>query len=210
MIRILIADDHTIVREGLKQLLSETPNLLVAGEAGSGQEVLRRLREDPYDVVLLDISLEDRSGIDVLKQLRAEWPALPVLMLTMHPEAAYALRALRAGAAGYVTKKSVRTELVVAIGKVAGGGRYVPASLGEVLARALEPRASARPHERLSDREFQVFELLVSGKRLGEIAKYLGVSIKTISTHRARLLAKMRVQTVAALIRYALENQLVR
>jgi len=210
MIRILIADDHTIVREGLKQLLSETPNLVVAGEAGSGQEVLRRLREGPYDVVLLDISLEDRSGIDVLKQVRTEWPTLPVLMLTMHPEEEYALRALRAGAAGYLTKKSALTELVAAIHKVAAGGRYVSASLGEVLARALEPRAAARPHERLSDREFQVFELLVSGKRLGEIAKYLGVSIKTISTHRARLLAKMRMQTVAALIRYALENQLVR
>jgi two-component system, NarL family, invasion response regulator UvrY len=128
----------------------------------------------------------------------------------MHPEEEYALRALRAGAAGYLTKKSALTELVAAIHRVAGGGRYVSASLGEVLARALEPRAAARPHERLSDREFQVFELLVSGKRLGEIAKYLGVSIKTISTHRARLLAKMRMQTVAALIRYALENQLVR
>ena len=210
MIRILIGDDHTIVREGLKQLLSETPNLVVAGEAGSGQDVLRRLREGRYDVVLLDISLEDRSGIDVLKQIRTEWPTLPVLMLTMHPEEEYALRALRAGAAGYLTKKSALTELVAAIHKVASGGRYVSASLGEVLARALEPKAPARPHERLSDREFQVFEMLVSGKRLGEIAKYLGVSIKTISTHRARLLAKMRMQTVAALVRYALENQLVR
>lgn len=210
MIRILIGDDHTIVREGLKQLLSETPNLMVAGEAASGHEVIRRLREGQYDVVLLDISLEDRSGIDVLKQIRAEWSALPVLMLTMHPEEEYAVRALRAGAAGYLTKKSALTELVAAIHKVADGGRYVSASLGEVLARGLEPRAPAQPHERLSDREFQVFEMLVSGKRLSEIATHLGVSIKTISTHRARLLSKMSMQTIAALIRYALENQLVR
>jgi len=210
MIRILIGDDHTIVREGLKQMLAETPNLVVAGEAGSGDEVLRRLREGQYDVVLLDISLEDRSGIDVLKQIRSEWPALPVLMLTMHPEEEYALRALRAGAAGYLTKKSALTELVAAIHKVARGGRYVSASLGEVLAQALEPRVHGRPHEGLSDREFQVFELLVAGRRLGEIAKHLGVSVKTISTHRARILAKMRMHTIAALIRYAVENRLVR
>jgi two-component system, NarL family, invasion response regulator UvrY len=210
MIRILIGDDHTIVREGLKQLLSETSNIVVAGEAATGQDVVRRLRDGRYDVVLLDISLEDRSGIDVLKQIRIEWPTLPVLMLTMHPEEEYALRALRAGASGYLTKKSALTELVAAIYKVAAGGRYVSSSLGEALARAIEPRGQTRPHERLSDREFQVFELLVSGKRLGEIARYLGVSIKTISTHRARLLSKMRMDTVAALIRYAIENQLVR
>jgi two-component system, NarL family, invasion response regulator UvrY len=210
MIRLLIGDDHTIVREGLKQLLCETSNLMVAGEAASGQEVLRRLRDGSYDVVLLDISLEDRSGIDVLKQIRVEWPALPVLMLTMHPEEEYAVRALRAGAAGYLTKKSALNELVAAIHKVADGGRYVSASLGEVLARTLEPKAPARLHERLSDREFQVFEMLVSGKRLGEIARHLGVSAKTISTHRARVLTKMRMQTIASLIRYALENQLVR
>src|SRR5262245_46871940 len=210
MIRILIADDHTIVREGLKQLLSETPNLLVAGEAGSGQEVRRRLREGHYDVVLLDISLEDRSGIDVLKQIRTEWPTLPVLMLTMHPEEEYALRALRAGAAGYLTKKSALTELVAAIHKVARGGRYVSASLGEVLARALEPKTAARPHEGLSDREFQVFEMLVAGRRLSEIARHLGVSVKTVSTHRARILSKMNMQTTAALVRYAVENRLVK
>jgi two-component system invasion response regulator UvrY len=209
MIRILIGDDHTILREGLKQILAETSNLMVAGEAASGQEVLRSLREGEFDVVLLDISLEDRSGLDVLKQIRVEWPALPVLMLTMHPEEEYAVRALRAGAAGYLTKKSALTELVSAIHKVAGGGRYVSASLGEVLARTLAPKAPARPHEGLSDREFQVFGMLVSGTRLSDIARHLGVSVKTISTHRARILSKMRMQTVAALIRYAVENQLV-
>jgi two-component system, NarL family, invasion response regulator UvrY len=210
MIRILIGDDHTIVREGLKQILAETANLMVAGEAGSGQEVLRRLREGSYDVVLLDISLEDRSGLDVLKHIRAEWPALPVLMLTMHPEEEYAVRALRAGAAGYLTKKSAATELVAAIQKVAGGGRYVTTSLAEVLARALEPAAAAVPHETLSDREFQVFERLVSGERPSDIARRLGVSVKTVSTHRARILVKMNMQTTAALIRYAVQHQLVK
>jgi len=206
MIRILIGDDHTLLREGLKHILTETASFVVAGEAASGQEVLRRLRESRYDVVLLDISLEDRSGLDVLKQIRVEWPALPVRVLTMHPEEEYAVRALRAGAAGYLTKKSAPTELVAAIQKVTRGGRYVSASLGEVLARTLQPTVPAATHEALSDREFQVFEMLVAGTRPNEIAKHLGVSVKTISTHRARILAKMKMPTVAALIRYAVEN----
>jgi two-component system, NarL family, invasion response regulator UvrY len=210
MIEVLIGDDHTIFREGLKQLLAETANVKVGGEAGSGQEVLRRLRERPYDVVLLDISLEDRSGLDVLKHIRTEWPSLPVLMLTMHPEEEYAVRALRAGAAGYLTKKSALTELVAAIQKVAHGGRYVSASLAEALVRALEPEAPLQPHESLSDREFQVFEMLVSGARPSDIARHLGVSVKTISTHRARILIKMKLPSIAALIRYAVENQLLK
>ena len=210
MIRILVADDHTIVREGLKQLLSECPRLEVAGEAGSGQEVLSRLRQGRYDVLLLDISLEDRSGLDVLKQVQAEWPGLPVLMLTMHREEEYAVRALRAGAAGYLTKRSATTELVAAIEKVAAGGKYVSASLAERLAFALSPGASRLPHEGLTDREFQVFCLMVSGRRITEIASQLCLSVKTVSTYRARICEKMQMPTIAQLIRYAMENGLTK
>jgi two-component system, NarL family, invasion response regulator UvrY len=210
LIRILIADDHTIVREGLKQILEERADLSVAGEASSGQEVVTRLRQAHYDAVLLDISLEDRSGLDVLKQIKTEWPRLPVLMLTMHREEEYAIRALRAGAAGYLTKKSAPTELVAAIQKVAGGGRYVSASLAERLAFALAPDTARLPHESLTDREFQVFCLIAAGKRMTEIAEQLCLSVKTVSTHRARILGKMQMQTITQLVRYAMENGLLK
>lgn len=210
MIKVLIADDHTIVRDGLKQILGESSRIAVAGEASSGQEVLSRLREDRYDVLLLDISFEDCSGLEILKQAKFLWPSLHILMLTMHREDEYAVRALRAGAAGYLTKKSAATELVSAIEKVANGGKYVSASLAEKLAFALETGSSRAPHETLSDREFQVFCMIASGRRITDIAEQLGLSVKTVSTHRANILEKMGLRTITELIRYAVENGLVK
>jgi DNA-binding NarL/FixJ family response regulator len=210
MINVLIVDDHTIVREGLKQILAECPQVKVAGEAAGGQDALTRMREQKFDLVLLDISLEDRSGLDILKQVKAYWPELPVLILTMHREDEYALRALRAGASGYLTKKSAPTELVAAIQKVASGGKYVSESLAERLAFALEPGRGGAPHESLTDREYQVFSLIVAGNRITDIAEQLCVSVKTVSTHRARILQRMRMRTVTELIRYAVENDLVK
>ncbi|HJZ88248.1 MAG TPA: response regulator transcription factor [Polyangia bacterium] len=208
--RVLIVDDHTIVREGLKQILDESANITVAGEAASGQDALTRLREESYDVVLLDISLEDRSGLDILKQIKGYWPKLPVLILTMHREDEYAIRSLRAGAAGYLTKKSAPTELVAAIEKVASGGKYVSASLAERLAFAVEPGRVGALHEALTDREFQVFSLIVAGNRITEIANQLCLSVKTVSSHRAHILEKMKMRTVTELIRYAVENGLAK
>lgn len=210
MIKVLIVDDHAIVREGLKQVLSETPTIAVSGEAAGGQDALTRLREQKYDVVLLDISLEDRSGLDILKQIKSYWPELAVLILTMHREDEYALRSLRAGAAGYLTKRSAPNELVAAIQKVASGGKYVSESLAERLAFALEPAGSGALHESLTDREFQVFSLIVAGQRVTDIARQLCLSIKTVSTHRTRILRRMRMRTVTELIRYAVENGLTK
>jgi len=209
-IKVLIVDDHTIVREGLKQILEDSPTITVAGEASTGQEALTRIRGEHYDVVLLDISLEDRSGLDILKQIKSYWPTLPVLILTMHREDEYAIRSLRAGAAGYLTKKSAPTELVAAIEKVASGGKYVSASLAERLAFAVEPGRSGAPHESLTDREFQVFSLIVAGNRITDIAEQLCLSVKTVSSHRSRILEKMRMRTVTELIRYAVENGLAK
>jgi len=210
MIKVLIVDDHTIVREGLKQVLSESPTITVAGEAAGGQDALTRIREQKFDVVLLDLSLEDRSGLDILKQVKSYWPQLPVLILTMHREDEYALRSLRAGAAGYLTKKSAPTELVAAIHKVASGGKYVSEALAERLAFAVEPSRPGAPHESLTDREFQVFSLIVAGNRMTDIAEQLCLSVKTVSTHRTRILQRMRMRTVTELIRYAVENGLVK
>lgn len=208
-IRILVADDHAVVREGLKQILSDTPNLVVAGEAGTGQEVLSKLRSGQWDVVVLDISLPDRSGLDVLKQIKSYYPKLPVLVLTMHAEEQYAVRVLRAGASGYLTKESAPEQMAAAVEKVARGGRYVSPSLAEKLAFEL-PGAGERPlHETLSDREFEVLCMIAAGRRVKEIAEKLCLSVKTVSSHRARILAKMRMKSNAELIQYALRNDLV-
>jgi DNA-binding NarL/FixJ family response regulator len=210
MIKVLLVDDHTIVREGLKQILADSQTITVVGEAASGQEALSRLGKEKFDVVVLDISLEDRSGLDVLKQAKSYWPELPILILTMHREDEYAVRSLRAGAAGYVTKKSAPKELVAAIEKVAGGGRYVSPALAERLVFALEPGRAGAPHESLSDREFQVFSLLVAGNRITDIAAQLCLSVKTVSTHRSKILEKMKMRSTADLVRYAVENRLIK
>jgi two-component system invasion response regulator UvrY len=209
MIRALIADDHAVVRQGLKQILGDTPEMVVAGEATTGQEVLDKVRAETWDVVVLDISMPDRSGLDVLKQLRSERPKLPVLVLSMHSEDQYAVRVLKAGASGYLTKDSAPDELVKAIRKVVSGRRYVSSLLAEKLAFEIGTDSSRLPHETLSDREFQVLRLIAAGKSVTEIAAELYLSVKTVSTYRARMLEKMNLGTTAELIHYAMQNHLI-
>jgi len=209
MLRILIADDHPLFRRGLKQIIAETPDMVVADEAADGREALSKATTGDYDVVLLDITMPFNSGVDVLSQLRNERPTLPVLMLSMHPEEQYAVRALRAGASGYLTKESAPEELVAAIRKVSTGGTYVSASLAERLANIVQENGEALPHETLSRRECQVMCLIASGKTVSEVARELALSVKTISTYRARILEKLNLRNNAELMRYALKNQLV-
>jgi DNA-binding NarL/FixJ family response regulator len=209
MIRILVADDHTIVREGLKQILGDVSDMAVRDEAASSQEALAKVRADQFDVVLLDISMPGRSGLEILKEIKAERPHLPVLILSMHAEEQYAVRALRAGASGYLTKASAPDELIGAIRKVSCGRKYVSASLAEKLARELDIDTKKPPHETLSDREYQVMLMLASGKSVKEIADELCLSVKTISTYRARVMEKMNMKRNAELTLYAIQNGLV-
>lgn len=208
--RVLVADDHVLFRKGLKLLLEETPDMVVADEAGTSQEVLEKvLHGGGFDVVLLDISMPGKSGLDTLKDLKSQRPGLPVLVLTMHPEERYAVRFLRAGASGYMTKKNAPDELAAAIRKVVTGKKYVSATLAEKLAFDLEAGVEKPPHETLSDREHQVMCMLASGKSLNDVADELALSISTISTYRSRILEKMRMKSNAELIHYAIKNQLV-
>lgn len=209
MTRILIADDHAILRKGLKRILSEMEEGFDADEASDGHEVLEKIRERDYDLILLDISMPGLNGLDALKQIKAENPKLPVLILTMHPEEQYALRALRAGASGYLTKESVPDELMNAIRKILRGGKYLSNSLAERLAFAFDEKAEKLPHELLSDREYQVFCLIASGRSLTEIAEAMSLSVKTVSTYRSRILDKMKLKSTAELIHYAIKNKLV-
>jgi DNA-binding NarL/FixJ family response regulator len=209
MIRLLIADDHTIVREGLKQILADTRDIAVIGEANSGQEVIKKVGAGDYDLVLLDISLPGMSGLDVLKQIRLLKPSLPVLILSMYPEEQYAIRSLRAGASGYLTKESAPEELISAIHKVASGRKYITESLAERIAIDWDKEKLKPLHEMLSDREYQVFCMIASGKTVKEISKLLSLSIKTVSTHRARILKKMQMKNSAQLTHYAIKHNLV-
>jgi len=209
MKRILIIDDHEIVRDGLKKILIEQTDNKIFGEASTAPEALKLVAEHDWDVVVLDLSLGGRSGLEVLKELKQIRPRLPVLILSMHSEEQYARRAFKAGAAGYITKDSPRAELVRAINKVADGGRYVSHALAEELVIDLERGSDRPPHETLSDREFEVMRLIASGKTVGEIAAILSLSDKTISTYRARLLEKMGMKTNAELTHYAIRNNLV-
>lgn len=208
MIRVLIADDHAIVRQGLKQILSETDDLLVAGEADDGVEALMLARQTQWDVFLLDVSMPNRNGIDTLKQLKKEFPRLPVLILSMHPEEQYAVRALKAGAFGYLTKQSAPEQLVTAIRQVAKGKKYVSHAVALQLAEAITDNDEKPPHERITDREYQVLTLIASGKTLTQIADTLNLGVATVSTYRARLLEKMGLKSTAELIRYGLEHRL--
>jgi two-component system, NarL family, invasion response regulator UvrY len=210
MIKIFIADDHPVVRMGIKQILSEVKDMTVADESGTGQETLKKVAKNDYDVILLDISMPGRNGLDILRELKNKKPKIPVLILSIYPEDQYAVRVLKLGAAGYLTKESVPEELINAIRKVAQGRKYISASLAEKLASDLELNTEKSPHEILSDREYQVLCLLASGKRLKDIADTLSLSIKTISTYRTRILEKMKMDNNAELIRYALQNNLVR
>ena len=209
MIKILIADDHRIVREGLKQILAETEDMVVADEASNVQEVLKKVAGNDYDVLLLDISMPGRSGLDILKQLKSERPKLSVLVLSMYSEEQYALRALRAGASGYMTKESAPDELIEAIRKVSTGRKYISPAVAETLAVSLESNDERPPQETLSDREFQVMCMIASGKTVKAIADELALSIKTVSTYRARILEKMRMKNNAELTHYAIQNKLV-
>ena len=208
MLKILIADDHPVFRRGLKQIIAETTDIVVADEAADGLEVLNKVKVGDFDVVLLDISMPGKTGIDVLAQLKYERPKLPVLMLSMHPEEQYAVRALRAGASGYLTKESAPDELVGAIRKVSTGGKYVSASLAEKLASIVQKEGEELPHQTLSDRELHVMCLIASGKTVSEIARELSLSVKTISTYRSRILEKMKMKNNAELTRYAINNDL--
>ena len=207
-IHVLIADDHAIVRQGLKQILSETEDLVVAGEAEDGVEALRLARHQRWDVFLLDVSMPNRNGIDTLKQLKKEFPRLPVLILSMHPEEHYAIRAIKSGAAGYLTKQSAPELLVTAIRQVAGGKRFISPTLAEHLAAAISDDGEKLPHERITDREYQVLSCISSGKTITQIANELRLSVKTVSEYRKRLLEKMRLETTAELIRYGVEHGL--
>lgn len=209
MIRILIADDHAIVRGGLKQLLSGESDFTVAGEAANGLEALKQIREQPFDVVLMDMSMPGRSGIELIKQIKSEKPRLAILVLSMHKEEQYAVRALKAGALGYLTKESAPDQLVAAIRKVASGGAFISSGVAERLALELGGNHDADPHALLSDREYQIFRMIVSGAPIGGIADELSLSVKTVSTHKTRILQKMRMTSSAELIHYAIRHQLV-
>jgi DNA-binding NarL/FixJ family response regulator len=209
MIRLVVADDHTILREGLKQVLSGASDLAVVGEAQDGHEVLQRVRELEFDVLLLDMSMPGKSGIELIKQVRGEKPKLRILVLSMHPEPQYAVRAIKAGASGYLTKESAPAQLVSAIRRVAGGGAFITDSVAEQLALGAMPQTEAPPHHALSDREFQVLQLLVSGKTVSEVAGELNLSVKTVSTHKARIMQKMNMSNPTELIRYALHHGLI-
>jgi two-component system, NarL family, invasion response regulator UvrY len=205
MIRVLIADDHNIVRDGLKRILAATPDLQVAAEASSGDEALAAVKANDYDVAMLDMSMPGLSGIDLIKRLKLEKPKLRILVLSMHGESQYAARALKAGAAGYLSKDSAAEVLLGALRKIAAGGVHV----GDAAAASLLQAGDKPPHESLSDREFEVMRLLVEGLGPTEIGERLHLSVKTVSTHKTRILDKLGLGSTAELVRYAMEHRLV-
>lgn len=207
--RVLLADDHTIIRDGLKQILADTHDLAVAGEAANGLEVMQRIRDANWDVLVLDISMPGRSGLELIHMIKDEKPELPILILSMHHEEQYAVRAFQAGAAGYLTKESDAELLVSAIRRVANGGVYISEKVAELMVRGIRPANKPLPHNLLSDREYQVFNLLVIGRGLTEIGAELSLSVKTISTHKTHIMQKMGLTNTAELIRYAIAHGLV-
>lgn len=207
MIRVLLADDHTLVREGLRRLLAAEPDIAIAAEAADGDAALAAARARELDVAIVDLSMPGVSGLELVRRLKAAKPALRVLVVSMHGERQYAARALRAGASGYLTKEAAPEQLVRAIRRVATGGVHIPE--GAAAALLDQTAASERPHERLSQREFEVFRRLVAGQSPGEVARALHLSVKTVSTHKARILEKMGMRSTAELVRYAVEHRLV-
>ncbi|MBL8473083.1 MAG: response regulator transcription factor [Rhodocyclaceae bacterium] len=208
-IRILIADDHAIVRHGLRQIVADAEEFEVAGEAQDGVECMQKLRQDVFDLLMLDVSMPIRNGIDTLKLVRKEFPRLPVLVLSMHPEDQYAIRALKAGASGYLTKQSAPEQLVTALRQVASGKKFISPSLALELADAITKDTDKPPHEQLSDREYQTLCMIASGKTLSNIAEELNLSVKTVSVYRTRLLEKMGLKNNAELTHYAMKQGLV-
>lgn len=209
MIRVLIVDDHAIVRSGLKQILAMQNDLVVTGEAGDGLEALKQIREHDFNVVLMDMSMPGLSGLELIKQVKAEKPRLALLVLSMHKEEQYAVRALKAGALGYMTKESAPDQLVAAIRKVASGGVFISSGVAERLALELGSNHTASPHTLLSNREYQIFRMIVAGIPIGDIADELCLSVKTVSTHKTRILQKMKMSSSSELIHYAIRHQLV-
>lgn len=209
VIRVLLADDHAIVREGLKQILARTEDLRVTGEARDAAEAIRMVREGAWDLLLTDLSMPGRSGLELLRQVHEEAPRLPVLVLSMHQEQQYAVRALRAGAAGYLNKDSAPEHLVTAIRRVVAGGRFISPEVAEALAADVAPGSGTAPHARLSDREFQVFLRIARGETVTAIAEALHLSVKTVSTHKTHVLEKLGAGNQAQLVRYALEHGLL-
>lgn len=207
-IEVLLADDHTIIRDGLKQILSDTDDLVVTGEAANGNEVMHLVREKNWGVLVLDISMPGRSGLDLIRMIKDEKPGLPILILSMHHEEQYAVRAIHAGASGYLTKESDSELLLAAIRRVAAGGVYLSEKVAELMVRGIRPVVETLPHDLLSDREYQVFNMLVSGKGLTEIGQELSLSVKTISTHKTHILQKMNLANAGELIRYAVTHGL--
>jgi two-component system, NarL family, invasion response regulator UvrY len=209
MIKILIADDHTILRDGLKQILSECSDMTVGGEADNGFDALAKIRKEDWDVVVLDMAMPGKSGIDLLKQIKSEKPTLPVLVLSMQTENQYAVRTLKAGAAGYLCKDSASADLVKAIRKVASGGLFISTAVAENLALGLTTNKEAPPHTLLTDREYQIFQMIAAGTGVTAIGDSLNLSVKTISTHKTRIMQKMNFSNTAELIRYALKHDLI-
>jgi len=209
MIKVLIADDHAVVREGVKHILSEMPDMVIAGEAGRGQEVLEKVGKNEYDLILLDIAMPGRDGLEILKDLKLQKPKLPVLILSMFPEEQYALRALKSGASGYLTKDSIPDELIKAIQKIVRGGKYISSSFSEKMLFSFDSDAEKPLHETLSDREYQVMRMIASGKTLKEIADELALSVKTVSTYKSRILDKTGMKNNVELTHYAVKHRLV-
>jgi DNA-binding NarL/FixJ family response regulator len=209
VIRVIVADDHAVVRQGLKQIIADVPDMAVVAEAGTGDEALAAVRQNQAEVLVLDLSMPGRGGLDVLREIRHLRPELPVLVLSVHSPAQYGIRMLRGGASGYMTKESAPEELILAIRKVVEGGKYVSAEMAEQLAQHLSQGAPARPHELLSDREFEIVRLLALGKKVSDIAEELALSPKTVSTYRRRAMAKLNAETNAELTHYALDEGLI-
>ena len=207
--RILIVDDHAVVRQGIKQIITDIDSPVEVGEAGNGSDAIRMLRDGEWDMVLLDINLPGKNGIEVLKQIKGEWKKLPVLMLSMYSEDQYAMRAIRGGAAGYMTKETAPDELLNAINRVTRGGRYISAEVAEKLVFEQDDAGDELPHHELSDREYEVLRLIASGHTVSEIAEQLTLSVKTISTYRSRILEKMKMKHNAELTHYAIKHELV-
>jgi two-component system, NarL family, invasion response regulator UvrY len=207
-IQVLLADDHAIIRDGLKQILADTDDLIVAGEAANGGEVMHLVREQNWGILVLDISMPGRSGLDLIHMIKDEKPALPILVLSMHHEEQYAVRATHAGASGYLTKESDSELLLAAIRRVAAGGVYISEKVAELMVRGIRPVVETLPHDLLSDREYQVFQMLVAGMGLTDIGLALSLSVKTISTHKTHILHKMNLANAGELIRYAITHGL--
>ncbi len=210
MIRILIADDHDILRAGLRHILNESGDIAVGGEAGNGAEAMVMLRSGQWDAIVLDLTMPGRNGIELIKQIKSEFPGLPVLILSMHKEDVYAVRALKAGAAGYLCKDNAETQLAEAIRKIVGGGLFINQNVAENLTRdVLQGGHAVLPHNRLTDRNYQVFMMIVQGMGVSEIGRRLNLSVKTVSTHKTNILTKMGLGSTAEMVRYAVRHHLV-